>query len=85
MGKKARIKRERLQKMAAALPPLWKDAEGIHAMLPFPAAPPPGTADLLTANFQRQIRRSPMWQQLVDRFGEKKAEELLKECKAEIR
>lgn len=54
-------------------------------MLPFPAVPPPGTAELLTANFQRQIRGSPMWSQLVDRFGEKKAEELLKECKAEIR
>jgi hypothetical protein len=67
------------------LPPFWKDAQGIHTVLPFPGVPPPGTAELRTANFQRQLRNSPMWQQMADQFGEQKAEELLRQCKAEIR
>ena len=85
MGKKTRIKRERLRRQEAAPPPFWKDAEGIHAMLPFPVAPPPGTAELLTAAFRRELRNSPLWKQMVDQFGERRADELLGQCKAEIR
>lgn len=54
-------------------------------MLPLPAAPPPGTAELMSAAFRRELRNSPLWKQVVDRFGERRAEELLGQCKAEIR
>lgn len=41
--------------------------------------------EVLTRNFQNEIRNSEMWPKMIEEFGEKKAEELLKECKGEIR
>ncbi len=42
-------------------------------------------AERLTANFQREVRKSELWDQMVAEFGEKRAKELLRECKAEVR
>ena len=42
-------------------------------------------SDQLTVNFQRELRNSELWDQMVMEFGEKRAEELLKECKAEMK
>jgi hypothetical protein len=42
-------------------------------------------AERLTANFQRELRQSELWDQLVAEFGEKRAEELLRECTADVR
>ena len=39
----------------------------------------------LTDNFQKEIRNSELWDQMVKEFGEKRAEEILRECKAEIK
>ena len=33
----------------------------------------------MTQTYQQQIRKSPMWKQMVPEFGKAKAEELLKE------
>jgi hypothetical protein len=41
-------------------------------------------SERLTANFQKQIRKSELWDQMVAEFGEKRAEELLRECKADV-
>lgn len=41
--------------------------------------------EVLTRNFQREIRNSELWPQMVAEFGEAKAEELLKQCKGELR
>lgn len=41
--------------------------------------------ELLTRNLQKQIRNSEIWPQMVAEFGEAKAEELLKQCKGELR
>ena len=41
--------------------------------------------EVLTRNFQKQIRNSTFWPMMVAEFGEKKAEELLKQCKGELR
>ena len=41
--------------------------------------------ELLTRNYQNEIRNSNLWPQMVAQFGETKAEELLKECKGELR
>ena len=38
-----------------------------------------------TENFQRELRNSELWDEMVAEFGEKRAEELLRECKAEVR
>jgi len=41
--------------------------------------------EVLTRNFQKEIRNSAIWPQMVAEFGEAKAEELLKQCKGELR
>ncbi len=42
-------------------------------------------SDKLTENFQKEIRNSEMWGQMVAEFGEERAEEILKECKGDIK
>ena len=42
-------------------------------------------SDRLTANFQRELRNSEIWAQMVEEFGHKRAEEILCECKAEVK
>jgi hypothetical protein len=39
----------------------------------------------LTANFQRELRQSELWDEMVAEFGEKRAEEIVRECQAEVR
>jgi hypothetical protein len=38
----------------------------------------------LTASFQRELRQSELWDQMVAEFGEQRAEEILRECTAEV-
>jgi len=85
MGKKSRIKRERRSKRDALSDPLWEDASGIHTSFLVSGEPLPGEAQQMTEQFQKEIRNSPMWKQMVDHFGEREAEALLKQCKAEIK
>ncbi len=42
-------------------------------------------AEVLTRNFQKEIRNSEFWPMMVAEFGEEKAEQLLRECKGELR
>jgi len=42
-------------------------------------------ADQITLNFQQELRNTAIWDEMVAEFGEKRAEELLKECKAEVK
>ena len=42
-------------------------------------------SDRLTANFQKEIRKSELWDKMVAEFGKKRAEEILRECKAELK
>ena len=47
-----------------------------------------GLAELsarLTENFQRELRQSELWAEMVGEFGEERAEELLRECTADVR
>ena len=41
--------------------------------------------EVLTRNVRKEIRNSALWPQMVAEFGAEKAEELLKECKGELR
>ena len=47
---------------------------------------PPSQEELeqMTKDYQEKIRQSPMWDEMVKKYGLKKAEELLKQCKAEL-
>jgi hypothetical protein len=88
MGRKSRLKRERRKtrdmRSPAPIGSTWIDQEGLHAVLPG-AAPSSEMMEEMTKQYQKSIRQSPIWDELVRRFGRKKAEELLKECKAELR
>ena len=42
-------------------------------------------SDKLSENFQKEIRDSEIWDQMVAEFGEEKAEQILRECKAEVK
>jgi hypothetical protein len=39
----------------------------------------------MTKNFQTELRNSKIWDQMVAEFGEKRAQEILKQCKAEVK
>ena len=85
MGRKSRIKRERRDKQDALPDPFWKDGAGIHTAFSVSGVPPPDAANRMTEEFQKKLRNSPMWKQMVDQFGEEEADRLLKQCKAEIK
>ena len=42
-------------------------------------------SELLTQNFQKEIRNSEFWPMMVAEFGEEKAEQLLRTCKGELK
>jgi len=42
-------------------------------------------SELMTKNFQKELRNSEIWDQMVSEFGEEKAKKMLKNCKAEVK
>ena len=42
-------------------------------------------SDKLTENFQKEIRNSEIWPQMVAEYGEERAEEILKDCNADLK
>ena len=62
----------------------WMEQDGLHLMMPGTA---PGEADLaeFTRHYQENIRSSPLWDEMVQRFGKEKAERLLREFRVEKR
>jgi hypothetical protein len=89
MGKKSRKKRERREakendrRISSAQLISWQDEEGLHFVSPG-SAPSPEQVAAMTKEYQNQIRNSPLWHEMVNQFGLKKAEELLKECQVNI-
>jgi hypothetical protein len=59
----------------------WVDGEGIHVAAPG-TPPSPEQLEKMTEEYQKQIRNSPMWNEIVRKFGKKEAERLLKQCQA---
>lgn len=56
----------------------WLDHDGMHMVAPG-SAPTPEQLQKMTEEYQQKIRNSPMWDMMVQEFGEKKADEMLKE------
>ena len=73
MGKQQKLKAQRrAERKATPAPSLsWQDKEGIHFIAP--GVPQPGFQEKLTENFQKQIQNSPLWPQMVTKFGEENA------------
>lgn len=62
----------------------WADDDGIHFVAPG-AAPSPEQLEQMTKEYQKQIRNSPLWNEMVKKYGKEEAEKLLRNFKAEIR
>lgn len=62
----------------------WFETDGLHTIMP---GEPPSEEMLeaMTKEYQRQIRNSPLWDEMVKQFGKEEAENLLKQCRAELR
>ena len=83
MSKKRRkVKTRGAQSRARAIP--WLASDGLHALVPG-NAPSPETLVEMTRVYQRNIRESPLWDEMVREFGEEEAERILKEFHVEIR
>ena len=95
-GRASRIKKSRKERKRRNVPTssgmasLWFESDGLHALVPgvpgTPAAPPsPEALDEASRLYQESIRNSPLWDEMVRQFGEKKAERLLLEFRVEVR
>ena len=83
MGKKSRLKKHRQNAESPGNPGMWASDEGVHTL---GMGLPPSDAELaaMTAAYQEQIRKSPLWDQMVNEFGEQQACAMLKEFKVRV-
>ena len=65
-------------------PVTWTDEEGIH-VLSEGVKPTSSQIEQMTKEYQNQVRNSPLWDKMIKEYGKEKAEELLKEFKAEVK
>ncbi len=65
-------------------PITWTDQEGTHVVSEG-TKPTNSEIERMTKEYQNQVRNSPMWDEMVNEFGKEKAEELLREFKAEVK
>lgn len=42
-------------------------------------------SEAFTRNFQKELRNSELWEEIVSQYGEKRALEIIGECKAEVK
>jgi hypothetical protein len=81
MGKKSRLKRERREGDISAM--MWSTDDGVHA-LGVGQAPSLLEKAAMTEAYQQRIRNSPIWDKMVNEFGEQRATEMLKEFRVKI-
>lgn len=62
----------------------WMADDGLHMIVPG-QRPDPETVEQMTRRYQQHLRESPVFDELVRQYGLDRAEELLLECRAEIR
>ena len=83
---KNRIKRVRRAAPTPDLLPVieFQDKEGYHAIMP---GMPPSSEQLeqMTKDYQKRIKKSPMFKAMTKRFGREKSQELLKEFQVKLR
>lgn len=60
------------------------DKDGLHALLPG-EAPSEEVMAVLGENFRKELRNSPLWDEMVRKFGAEEAKKLLKQIKIELK
>ena len=61
-----------------------KPQDEVHAFVPA-VAPKGKFLELVQYNFKKELRNSPVWDEMVSKFGREKAEELLDEIKIDAK
>ncbi len=56
----------------------WMENDGMHVVSP-DGPSTPQELEKMTKEYQKNVRNSPMWDEMVQQYGKEKAEELLKE------
>jgi hypothetical protein len=56
--------------------------DGVHMLLP--GVPSPNLLEELSRHFQEQLRRSPLWKELIQQHGRERAEQILRQCRAQL-
>jgi hypothetical protein len=56
------------------------DRDGFHVVAPG-LPPTPEQLEQMTKAYQKHLRTSSLWKEMVQEFGKEKAEELLKQCR----
>jgi hypothetical protein len=59
-------------------------SDGFHAFMPG-APPSPDQLEEWTQKYQENIRNSPLWDKIIEKYGQQEAEKILKQCKVELR
>jgi hypothetical protein len=62
----------------------WIDDAGVNIVgkgIP----PTPEEQEIMTKEYQKKIKGSPMWEQMVNEYGEEKANEILKDFKVQVK
>jgi hypothetical protein len=84
MGMRKRARKMQRRVGVSLTPQSWMDGDGMHLLLPG-SRPSADTLQEMTRQYRENIRQSPLWQQMVEKFGLEKAEAMLEECRAELR
>jgi hypothetical protein len=65
---------------AATTPEAWLTDDRIHMLLP--GVPTSELLEQLSRNFQEELRRSPLWTELIQKYGRERAEQIVQQCRA---
>jgi len=61
----------------------WFEGDEMHSLIPGEALSKEQLEEM-TREYQRQIRKSPLFKKMLKQYGNEKAEELLKEFKVKL-
>ena len=83
--RKSRKRRERKKgRASSSLALSWFDSAGLHALVPG-SAPSPEALEQAAKLYQQEIRNSPLWDEMVEQFGQEEAERILLQFRVEVR
>jgi hypothetical protein len=84
MGKKSRLKRLRAERAitsgSTCDDPSWPTLQFLQTG----HLPPQAEVETMQRAFQQNLRNSPLWEMMVEKFGEQRAEELLRQCAVRV-
>jgi len=84
MGKKKKkLKRKKSQTQSSSPSFPWMGEDGFHCLMPG-VPPSPEQLENMTEEYQKQIRNSPFWDDMVREFGKEKPDKLLKQCRVKL-